>query len=179
MQRDDENIAGEGRAASGCWAAPTAFRDEIITLPEAIRRFDISPIIKIFGTWAVTKYGVECLVTYYPISKDRVKEPDAESWFEHIERKNWTIGSDFRAAYQYACNYFSKQKQRIPLGQKQRFLILKRDKYRCQMCGATAENGARLEVDHIIPKASGGKDTNDNLRVLCFDCNRGKGVDKK
>jgi hypothetical protein len=31
-----------------------------------------------------------------------------------------------------------------------------------------------LEVDHIIPVVSGGKNTEDNLITACFDCNRGK-----
>src|SRR5436189_5844099 len=49
---------------------------EAITLEEATRRFDLSPVIRRFGTWAVTTYGVECLVTYYPIRLSRVEEPD-------------------------------------------------------------------------------------------------------
>jgi len=31
-----------------------------------------------------------------------------------------------------------------------------------------------LEVDHIEPKAKGGKDIMNNLQTACFDCNRGK-----
>lgn len=31
-----------------------------------------------------------------------------------------------------------------------------------------------LEVDHIIPKSKGGKETINNLITACFDCNRGK-----
>lgn len=56
-----------------------------------------------------------------------------------------------------------------------RYDILKRDLGKCQVCGATAKQGAQLEVDHIIPKSDGGKREPNNLWTLCFACNRGKG----
>lgn len=56
-----------------------------------------------------------------------------------------------------------------------RLKIIQRDGYRCRICGASADEGARLEVDHRIPIAKGGLSTEDNLWTLCFDCNRGKG----
>ena len=55
-----------------------------------------------------------------------------------------------------------------------RFRILKRDGYRCQLCGRTAQDGVKLEIDHKIARSKGGDDTEGNLWVLCFDCNRGK-----
>lgn len=54
---------------------------------------------------------------------------------------------------------------------RKRFLVFKRDKYRCRICKAT---GVELEVDHIVPLAAGGSDALDNLQTLCFRCNRGK-----
>lgn len=53
-----------------------------------------------------------------------------------------------------------------------RFMVLKRDRYRCQMCG---RSGVELEVDHITPLCQGGDSRLDNLQTLCRDCNRGKG----
>ena len=55
-----------------------------------------------------------------------------------------------------------------------RFSILKRYDYRCQLCGATAQDGAKLEIDHIIPKSKGGTNDEDNLWVLCKECNSSK-----
>lgn len=55
-----------------------------------------------------------------------------------------------------------------------RFFILTRDRYRCQLCGATASEGAQLEVDHKVPVAKGGKTTPQNLWTLCHPCNNGK-----
>jgi 5-methylcytosine-specific restriction endonuclease McrA len=58
---------------------------------------------------------------------------------------------------------------------KLRFEILKRDNYRCQICGATAKYRARLEIDHKIPRSRGGTDDPSNLWTFYFTCNRGKG----
>ena len=55
-----------------------------------------------------------------------------------------------------------------------RFQVFKRDNYACQMCGATAADGAKLEIDHIVPVSKGGQNDEDNLQVLCRDCNIGK-----
>lgn len=59
----------------------------------------------------------------------------------------------------------------------QRFQVLKRDGYRCKLCGIQAADGpyVRLEVDHRIPRVKGGTHTLDNLWTLCNACNRGKG----
>lgn len=56
-----------------------------------------------------------------------------------------------------------------------RFEILARDHFTCQYCGA-AGMGTELEVDHIDPKANGGKDKKENLITACRDCNIGKGA---
>jgi 5-methylcytosine-specific restriction enzyme A len=56
-----------------------------------------------------------------------------------------------------------------------RLRIMKRDKFLCIACGAT-QGETELEVDHVVPRAKGGSDDDDNLQTLCQPCNRGKGV---
>jgi 5-methylcytosine-specific restriction endonuclease McrA len=52
--------------------------------------------------------------------------------------------------------------------------LLLRDGYRCQYCGD--EPGIReLNVDHVLPRARGGRDAWDNLVISCRDCNLRKG----
>lgn len=51
-----------------------------------------------------------------------------------------------------------------------RYEILKRARFRCELCGASADVRA-LEVDHIIPRSRGGTDDLDNLQALCYQCN--------
>ena len=56
---------------------------------------------------------------------------------------------------------------------KIRFEIFKRDGFKCAYCGKSPP-AVVLEVDHIEPKARGGKDDINNYITACFDCNRGK-----
>ena len=62
--------------------------------------------------------------------------------------------------------------------QRLRFVVLKRDRYRCQLCGVAAVDGpqVRLHVDHKVARSRGGKDTMENCWTLCRDCNLGKGA---
>jgi len=66
------------------------------------------------------------------------------------------------------------QEQRRIVTDDMRYNVLKRDGFRCCICGATAKDGVKLEVDHIVPVSKGGKSTMDNLQTLCERCNRGK-----
>lgn len=65
---------------------------------------------------------------------------------------------------------------RSGLSSSLRFEIFRRDNYRCQICGVSALDNARLEVDHKKPVAKEGTNDVSNLWVLCFECNRGKGT---
>ncbi len=59
---------------------------------------------------------------------------------------------------------------------RQRFRVMKRDNFKCVLCGATpAKNPeCELHIDHIIPWSHGGETTEDNLRTLCSQCNLGR-----
>ncbi len=61
---------------------------------------------------------------------------------------------------------------------KLRMRALKRDKGRCQCCGASAHDGVRLHVDHIKPRQVRPDLALalNNLQTLCEDCNVGKGA---
>ena len=51
-----------------------------------------------------------------------------------------------------------------------RYEVLKRAKYRCELCGISA-NIKALEVDHIMPRSRGGSDDISNFQALCYSCN--------
>jgi hypothetical protein len=62
----------------------------------------------------------------------------------------------------------------MAVGKRLRFQIFRRDNFACRYCGITAQAGAVLEVDHVKPRAEGGKDEPTNLVTACEDCNNGK-----
>ena len=66
------------------------------------------------------------------------------------------------------------QYQRNLMSNSLRYDIMKRDGFRCVLCGKTANDGVKLHIDHIVPVSKGGKTTPENLRTLCSDCNLGK-----
>jgi len=49
--------------------------------------------------------------------------------------------------------------------------LLEKYNFKCNSCNST-EN---LSIDHIKPVSKGGKDTFDNLQILCKSCNSRKG----
>lgn len=54
-----------------------------------------------------------------------------------------------------------------------RFEVLTRDGYRCRYCGASSKS-TELHIDHVLPRAAGGRDDLANLVTACIDCNYGK-----
>lgn len=66
-----------------------------------------------------------------------------------------------------------KTSSRKPLPTGIRLEVFKRDKGKCVICGRGPPE-VTLHVDHIIPVSKGGKDTLDNLRTLCSECNLNK-----
>ena len=63
---------------------------------------------------------------------------------------------------------------RTHVSKRIRFLVMRRDGYRCRLCGMTRDDGVTLEVDHIVAVANGGRTEESNLWTLCHPCNNGK-----
>jgi hypothetical protein len=53
----------------------------------AAKQQELSPIRYRFGSWAVTTYGVECLIAYYPIPRSRLFEP--QDWEQNLAAQPW------------------------------------------------------------------------------------------
>jgi len=52
--------------------------------------------------------------------------------------------------------------------------IFLRDGHQCQYCGCRPST-ADLTIDHVLPKAQGGRSTWDNVVLACMKCNTRKG----
>lgn len=66
--------------------------------------------------------------------------------------------------------------KRTKMSKERRFAILRRDGFRCRVCGlrASEKENLVLHVDHRLPVAAGGTDDEENLWTLCQECNLGK-----
>ncbi len=64
-----------------------------------------------------------------------------------------------------------KQRKIDDFTPEQKEAILKRDGYKCVICGRGRKDGVELHVDHIKPKYLGGKSTIENGQTLCAQHN--------
>lgn len=78
-----------------------------------------------------------------------------------------------RVVWAYRSPTHKKKQKRLQLPRRLRYEVLKRDGFKCVLCGQTAKDSL-LEIDHIKAKIFGGTNNLSNLRTLCFDCNKGK-----
>ena len=60
-----------------------------------------------------------------------------------------------------------------PISGSVRYEVLSRAKFKCELCGISADE-KNIEVDHIFPKSLGGKDDLSNFQALCYSCNAAK-----
>jgi diadenosine tetraphosphate (Ap4A) HIT family hydrolase/5-methylcytosine-specific restriction endonuclease McrA len=60
-----------------------------------------------------------------------------------------------------------------PISGSIRYQVLSRAKFKCELCGISADE-KNIEVDHIFPKSLGGKDDMSNFQALCYSCNAAK-----
>ena len=72
--------------------------------------------------------------------------------------------------------YWSKRMGKNPEMPLRKAKLLKSQKGKCNSCGLTFKHDDVLEVDHIIPKSKGGKDTYSNLQLLHRHCHDEKTV---
>jgi hypothetical protein len=64
--------------------------------------------------------------------------------------------------------------QRVRVMPAIRWQVFQRDNWKCVACGRSSQDEIILQVDHILPRSRGGKDTLDNFQTLCNMCNLGK-----
>ena len=114
-----------------------------------------------FGSW---RKALECFVTYMN-DEEEVERPEES---EKIQLPQITVEENEADD--------SGHKTKGDIGLRLRFMVMKRDNFKCCMCGRSPATtpGLELHIDHIIPWSKGGETTFDNLQTLCSDCNLGK-----
>jgi predicted restriction endonuclease len=113
----------------------------------------IQPYQRRFGTW---RKALEIFVEFINSAEQEDNEEAEEKHIEIIVKVN------------------HKTKRQLSL--TQRFLIFKRDNFKCCVCGRSPATDPTviLHADHIKPWTKGGETTIENLQTLCSVCNIGK-----
>lgn len=118
-----------------------------------------------------------CEITIY--CKATYTSPRGRNYYYKDKRYNYvSLQNLFNYAIelkeQRQTRQYQMKLERAKMSDSLRYDILKRDNFKCQICGLSSQDGVKLHVDHIIPVAKGGKTIESNLRVLCDRCNMGK-----
>ena len=119
---------------------------------EEYGEFSIGTYTKRFGGW---RKALEAFVDYVNSTEIKIDESEPTS----------DTTSD-------VANHLTRR----DINLRMRFIIMKRDNFKCCMCGRSPATtpGLELHIDHIIPWSKGGETVIDNLQTLCSDCNLGK-----
>lgn len=89
-----------------------------------------------------------------------------------LKRRALTMAGESPAERWFGPGAWSGMLQTSPVSRAVRYEVLTRDRA-FQLCGAIRDDTV-LEVDHIMPRSTGGANDMDNLHELCRPCNQGK-----
>jgi len=129
-----------------------------------------------FSKWLAKQYKRDDPIG--DLAQDAKRDPiapwagDVSDWESYLRRV--ACKEAIETFYEAVKERQPKDKDPYLVTLSRRYDVMKRDKFRCCICGRTVEDGVKLEVDHKFPKSKGGTNDPDNLWTLCFDCNRGK-----
>lgn len=131
-------------------------------IKNGISKYSLHVFVRRFGSW---RKALEFFVAYMNGEQD-IEQPTEEEQIQlpitvsKIPDKNEPT-----------------HKTNRDIGIRLRFMVMKRDNFKCCICGRSpATNpGLELHIDHITPWSKGGETVIDNLQTLCSDCNLGKG----
>lgn len=140
--------------------------------------YSIDSFKRRFGGW---RKALEAFVDYInaPKNQNNAHEEDDENSNRVKETTNETgaIEESFEGDGCASTDLIhSKHQTSRNINTRLRFLVLKRDHFKCCACGASPakDPSVVLHVDHIKPWSKGGETTLDNLQTLCSKCNLGK-----
>jgi hypothetical protein len=108
----------------------------------------------------------------------RVRELRDEQGYEILSHKD---NADLKPGEYILASTKRRPAFKRGISKETRAIVLERNGYTCQMCGAAAGDAdpynpsrtIRLTLGHIIDKSKGGEDTPANLRAVCSACNEG------
>lgn len=120
-----------------------------------------------FGTW---NRALERFVTY--INEEELSELNSIECRKEENENSRTV--EYSLSHKEYAYYKHKTPRDINL--KLRFKVMKRDNFKCCLCGASPakDPSVELHIDHIKPWSKDGETVMENLQTLCDKCNLGK-----
>jgi len=107
------------------------------------------------------------VATYKKRTGNIFRDPDRA--IRHLSQSGFLI-KIAKGIYQYDPEKaYTRELEDFTAAQKK--VILKRDSYKCVICGRGKKDGVELHVDHIKPKDFGGEATVENGQTLCSQHN--------
>lgn len=104
-------------------------------------------------------------------------------WIDETEDGRWEIHDFWDHAPDYVRKRRKRELERQLLGfsldrnglpRASVLAVFNRDPHECSLCGSTR----RLVISHEVPRADGGGDDPENLRLLCAKCSQGRASDR-
>lgn len=131
-------------------------------IKNGVSKYSLHVFERRFGSW---RKALEFFVSYMN-GEQEVEKPD------EIE----SDVPDIPVLQQPTNKTETIHKTKRDINLRTRFLVMKRDNFKCCMCGRSPATtpGLELHIDHIKPWAKGGETVIDNLQTLCSECNLGK-----
>ncbi|MDE0526259.1 MAG: HNH endonuclease signature motif containing protein [Thaumarchaeota archaeon] len=112
---------------------------------------------------------VDWLTAEYPRRTGRVfRDPDRQ--IRSLHQQGFLIKVK-QGVYRYDPEHADGDRELPEFTPEQKAFILKRDGYKCSVCGKGERDGVTLHVDHVKPKDKGGEATVENGQVLCSEHN--------
>ncbi|WP_372892866.1 HNH endonuclease [Rhodosalinus sp.] len=114
-------------------------------------------------------------LSYYPLSLWPWQEAVKAVWLDRVrivaeyEDKVHSPSTEIRIPSVVVLKEYVKPRKRVAFT---RFNLFLRDEFACQYCGATHD----LTFDHVVPRASGGVTSWENVVAACAKCNLRKGA---
>ena len=113
-------------------------------------------------------------LSYYPLSLWPWQDAVKAAWLERVdivaeyEEVVRSPSTEIRIPSVVVLKDYVKPQKRVAFT---RFNLFLRDEFRCQYCGAKGD----LTFDHVVPRASGGVTSWENVVAACSTCNLKKG----
>jgi len=112
---------------------------------------------------------VDWLTQEWQVRNGEKKFRDPDRAIRRLYEENF-LQKISKGVYRYDPDYVKNRKLEN-FTQAQKDEILKRDDYRCVICGRREAEGIELQVDHIKSKDRGGEATVENGQTLCAQHN--------